>query len=363
MTKKKLIIAAVLLVCAAAFILWDLLTHRYYIDAFSGATPVAVVKNVPEGLSLKIDGKVKQEYLFSSPALGQLSKTRIRVPEVSPEGEILGAYIYYGVPVIYIMEGVAPIKSETDAFNRPLDMVVIFTSSSGKSSVFSYGELTMIDDSKPVTLAYYREPLLPTKNPETYTRNKYKENVKGLRLICPREPDTTRYLDDVVRITLAGVNSPDQLLPVTQKGKKCTSPDITCIDNGTAKPAVYEEVEMKERSGWMRIGHGQGIKGDSVNTASGYSLRSFLKKNFPGCGPNDFFLFVGCDGYRALFSGREIFTTEAGDTYMLLISMNGVELENGKAVASPADFFVDRDVWGVSHIARINFASGGSEPF
>jgi len=342
-----------MLVLAAAFILWDLATHRHYIDAFSGATPVAVVKNIPENLSLKVDGKVKQEYLFSAPALRLLSKIRIRVPEMSPQGEILGAYIYYGIPVIHIMEGVAPLKDETDAFDRPLDMVVIFTSSSGKRSVFSYGELTMIDDCMPVTLAYYREPLMPTKNPDTYTRNKYRETVKGLRLICPREPDTARYLDDVVTITLAEIKTPDHLLPVMKKGDKCSSPTITCINENETSLAIYEDVEVIDYSDWLRIGHGRGIKGDGLNSVSGYSLRSLLKRNFPGCSPDDFFLFVGCDGYRALFSGREIYLTNAGKTYMLIKSMNGEELDDGKTVAAIDDFFVDRDVWGVSHIVRL----------
>jgi hypothetical protein len=353
MNKKKLIFAALLMVLAIGFILWDMISHRQDIDAFSGATPQALVQDVLNDFSLTVDGKVKQVYYFSPRALGLLAKTRLRVPEVSPRGEILGAYIYYGIPVIYIMEGVAPKIDETAAFDRPLDMAVIFTSASGQTAVFSYGELTMTDDRFPVTLAFHREPLMPSKDPGSYTRNKYMENLEGLRLICPREPDTSRYLDNVVRMTLISVDTPDHLLPRLQKGKKCVSTSIVCIDDGNEKPASYKNMETLNQSGWLRIGHGRGIKGDGLSTVSGYSLASFLKENFPGCNGDDFFLVVGCDGYRALFSGREIFFTAAGKTFMLVNTINGKEPDTGKTIAAVGDFFVDRDVWGVSHIVKL----------
>lgn len=358
MNKKKLIFAALLMVLAIGFILLDMISHRQDIDAFSGATPQALVQDVPNGLSLTVDGKVKQVYYFSPRALRLLAKTRLRVPEMSPRGEILGVYIYYGIPVIHIMEGVAPKIDKTDAFDRPLDMAVIFTSASGRTSVFSYGELTMSDDRFSVTLAFHREPLMPSKDPGSYTRNKNMENIKGLRLICPREPDTSRYLDNVVRMTLASVDTPDHLLPRLQKGKECVSKSIVCISDGNVKPASYENVEMLKQSGWLRIGHGRGIKGDKLAAVSGYSLASFLKENFPGCSGDDFFLAVGCDGYRALFSGREIFFTNAGKTFMLINTIDGKEPAGGKTVAAVGDFFVDRDVWGVSHIVKLGSVIG-----
>jgi len=216
----------------------------------------------------------------------------------------------------------------------------------------------MTDDCFPITLAYHREPLMPSKDPESYTRNKYKENIKGLRLVCPREPDTSRYLDNVVRMTLTSVAAPDHMLPRMQKGKKCVGTSIVCIDDGKAKPASFENVETLKQSGWLRIGHGRGIKGDGYCTASGYSLASFLEANFPGCKGDDFFLVVGCDGYRALFSGREIFFTAAGKTFMLVNTIDGKEPSNGKTAAAVGDFFVDRDVWGVSHIVKIGSVSG-----
>jgi hypothetical protein len=357
MKNKKWIYLIVLVVtaAAAAFIIWDVVAHRDYIDAFSGATPLALEKEVPAGLSLTVDGKVKQTYHFNSRSFRLLAKTRVRTPEITPGGEIMGAYIYTGIPVFYIMEGVVPEKSETDAFDSPMDMVVVFTSSGGRTARFSYGELTTVTDSLPVTLAYFREPVLPHTDPDTYTRNKYKENIAGLRLICPREPDTSRWLDHVERITLTVPQTPDHLLPPMQKGKKCVGTSIHCTAAGedSAQPASYEDVPIINVSNWFRIGHGRGIKGDHTVTASGYLLPAFLEHNFPGCGPGDFFLFVACDGYRSIFSGREIFCTTAGNTFLLLNTMDGKPPKGGITIGTVSDFFVDRCVWGVTHVVRI----------
>lgn len=353
--KKKLIVIMVLTVIllAAVFIVRDIISYSDYIDAFSGATPLALQRKVPDGLSLTVDGKVEQTYHFTSRSFRLLAKTRLRTPEVSPAGEIMGAYIYTGIPVHYIMAGVVPQKTEADVFDRPMDMVVVFFSSTGETARFSYGELTCADDGLPVTLAYHREPLPPGKNPETYTRNKYKENIAGLRLVCPREADTSRYLDNVVRMTLSVPPTPDRLLPPLKKKGKCTSPFINCIEEGKEKRASYEAVPIIGVADWFRIGHGRGIKGDHLAAASGYHLPSFLKHNFPGCGPGDFFLFVACDGYRGMFSGREIFCTDVGNSFILLETIDGKPPKGGKTIAATADFFVDRCVWGLTHIVRL----------
>lgn len=351
--KRIVLIVMIAIVIAAAFILWDIVSQRDYIDAFSGATPPALEEKIPDGLSLTIDGNVKQIYHFSSRSFRLLAKTRIRTPEVTSEGEIMGTYIYTGIPVLYILEGVVPQKTDPDAFDRPMDMVVVFTSAAGQTALFSYGELTTANDSLPITLAYFREPLLPSKEPEKYTRNKYKENIKGLRLICPREPDTSRYLDNVVRLTLTVLPTPDHLLPPSQEKKKCTSLSITCVEDGETWPDSYENIPVIEISNWLRIGHGRGIKGNHRATASGYHLPSFLKQNFPGCSPDDFFIFVACDGYRSTFSGREIFCTDAGNSFLLINSIDGEPPKGGKTIGAVSDFFVDRCAWGLTHIVRI----------
>lgn len=353
---KKCMVFSVLIVCViiAAWLIMGSCSHGAKKDVFNGATPAALQREVPDGLSLLIDGRVKQPYHLDSESFRLLAKARIRTGEVTPEGEIMGAYIYIGVPVTYIMEGVAELKTKEDAFDRPLDMVVVFTSADGKTARFSYGELVMNSDSLPVTLAFHREPLKPSKRPESYLKNKYKENIVGLHLICPREHDTSRFLDNVTRITLVQPEAPDDLLPKTQKGINCESSSFNCVLDRNIKPPSFEGVPFINVSNWFRIGHGMGIKGDRLSSARGYHLQVFLKYNFPGCGPEDFFLFVGCDGYRSIFSGREIFSTDAGNSFMLIKTIDGEAVEaNGYTMGAVMDFFVDRCVKNLTHIVYI----------
>ena len=318
----------------------------------TGATPLALQESVPSGRSLTITGLVKKEYNLSSYTLNKFATTRIRTREVSPGGEYEGAYVYTGIPLYNILEGVTPKKPKTAAFDSPLDVVVIFHSASGKTARFSYCELIMTDDRHPFTLAFHRRQVLPHKNPEKYALNKYKDNIQGLRLICPRDPDTSRYLDDVTKITFTVFKTPDDKLPVMKKGTKCVSEGITIINGDKTSPASFGDVARIKKSDWVRIGHGQGFKG--ISKARGYSLRSFLKKNFKDYGPDKFFLFIACDGYRALFSGREIFLSDDGASYMIIDSIDGKNATGKYMLAPVDDYFVDRDVWGLTHVVMLD---------
>ncbi len=323
----------------------------YDITAVTGATKVVLAKQAPSGITLKVTGMVKQEYQFAGDAFNALATACVRTREVSPEGEFLGAYRYTGVPVFNILDGVAPMKPKDVVYDSPLDMVVTFTSRSGKSVHFSYGELTMSDDGYPVMLAFHREEIKPNENPDEYDKNVFTENITGLRLICPKEPDTKRYLDEVVTMTFQLQKIPDAMLPAKKRGTKCSADSLSCIRDGKASAAVYAGVTEQRVAHWIRVGHGRGYKG--IDSAEGYNLRSFLTRNFPGCGDDDFFMFVACDGYRVLFSGREIFSTDDGDSFMLLKSLNGKKPTGNNMLAPVKDYFVDRDVWGLSHIVLI----------
>jgi DMSO/TMAO reductase YedYZ molybdopterin-dependent catalytic subunit len=133
--KKNLLI--VLLIGVCVFIYFRQRDKNYYdmINAVSGATPLAISRDVPTDFSLTIDGLVKKKYKFSSSALNGFAPIRLRTREFSPEGSFLGAYAYTGIPVFNILEGIAPQKPLEAVFDQPLDILVEFSSSSGKRSV------------------------------------------------------------------------------------------------------------------------------------------------------------------------------------------------------------------------------------
>jgi hypothetical protein len=347
---KKIIIIPILILLVS---LTMNLQGEQEIDARSSATTQAVQQSFPDNLSLKIFGKVKKIYQLKSDYLATLSRVRIRTREVTPEGDIMGAYIYHGIPLYFLLDGIVPLKGPKDVFDRPLDLIVSFISKTGRKSHFSYGELTMCDDNGPVMLAFYREPLLPAKGAENYQLNIYKKPLSGLRLVCPQDKYDNRYLDGVVSIKFSVPKTSDSPLPGLSKEEKCKSKKLFCISDGKKFESSFQAVPVLRFENWFRIGHGRGIKSKDFETVRGFSLRSFLKNNFGPGKVNDFYLFVGCDGYRSIFSWSEIFQTSKGEKMIIITDRNGTSVKNDIILGSIADFFVDRNIRGLTCIEKV----------
>jgi len=350
MIKKytTLLVSAMLLTSMAFFSSCD--PDAMKIMAVTGATPLAMKQVVPEKNSLTVDGMVKKTYTFSGSALRALASTRIRVHEFTSKKEYKGSYFYTGISLYHLLEGIAPKKPE-GTYDRPLDMVVTFTSRDGKKSRFSYGELTCTDDNDPVILAFHRKEILPSKNADKYKKNAYHDDVTGLRLVAPGDADDSRYLDDVTRITMTVPAAPEDTLPPQKKGEKCSSTGITAIDGEKAEKVDLKNFKTVAIKNWLRFGHGRAYKG--FTDAAGIRLKEVLGKYFPGATSDDWFLFCACDGYRVLISGYEIFKTDDGDLMYLMTRMKGKKVPGNYMLAPVADWFVDRDVWGLSHIVRV----------
>ncbi len=351
---KKFLIAASL--AAAAAPLCGCAGEKDYLTvmAVTGATPQALTERVPAGTALEVTGLTKRTYRFTGDALNALAPTCLRTREVSPQGEFEGTYRYSAISVVNLLEGIAPENEKGAVFDRPLDMIVTFTGRDGKEAHFGYGELTMVDDTCPPVLAFHRAEVRPSegKDGTAYDKNRHRGALKGLRLVCPAEPDTARYLDDVVKITLRRPSLPDAGLPAMKKGARCSTDAISGYRNGKWTAVSFNGVARDSVRGWVRTGHGKGYKG--ISSAEGFSLISLIQKNFPGAGKDDYFLFVACDGYRAIFSGRELFTTGQGARIMVIDRMDGKTPQGGLMLGPVADYFVDRDVWGLSHIVVLD---------
>jgi len=354
MKKKRIII--ILLSIFIIFIFFRQRNQNYYdlINAVSGATPLAVAKDVPEAMSLTVNGLVKQKYSFSSSALSGFASTRIRTKEFDDSGEFLGAYIYVGIPVFNILEGIEPQKSNDTEFKAPVDLLVKFTSVSNQTVYFSYNEIIMTDDSSPVTLAYYREPVWPSTERvrKNYTKNIFTSELAGLRLIAPGDSTEKRYLDNINQISLLTLPVPDNLLPTRQKNLNCTSSEISCIQNSIAHQGTFDNVKHSTANTWTMLGHGHGF--EKTVDVSGYDLGSFLSRNFLNINSTDFFLFVSCDGYRCLFSCYEIFGTDQGSTMLIVDTMDKAPAKRGFRLAATSDFFADRSMWGLSAVVLVS---------
>jgi hypothetical protein len=350
--RKKLILGGVALVIVLMllFIGYRGLHHNYYeAVTVTGATPLALYSAVPGDFRIEVSGDVKKVYSFESPALRAFATTRIRTKEVSPEGAFMGIFVYLGIPAYNILEGVAPAYA-SEASDNPLDFLVTFESGQGRRVHFSWGELMMPGDALPVTLAYSRVPVVPAKEREKPDFSPPGEMLKGFRLVVPGEPDSTRYLDDVVRIIFGRVSLPGGLLPERRKGMKCESSGVVCVAGDRVSEASWDGLELVTMKNWVRVGHGRGFLGQE--TISGYPLKEFLDRNFERVTPEDYFMLVACDGYRVLYAAREILMTASGQAMLLLKEMNGQPPPGGHMLACTEDYYADRGLWGISHIVR-----------
>lgn len=318
------------------------------IIAVTGATPKAVVVPIPEDTNLTVRGCTAKVYTFNSTELATLASTYLFTREISSDKTYLGAYRYHGISIINILDGIKIKKPVDAAFDGPHDIIVQFKARNGKISQCSYGELVMSANMFSYILAYKREPIQPAKEGDSYTKNLYKEDIKGLKLVIACDNDTTRYLDDVVEINLLVPRYDNLFLPEAKKGKSCSSTHIECISLGKLHTANFSKVQPQTLSNWIQVGHGRGYKG--ISNAKGFNLRSFLTKNFSFIPHDAWFLFVGCDGYRCVFSYKEIFEHDSGSELFIATQIDGTSVQGNYMVASASDFFVDRCVWGLSHI-------------
>lgn len=316
--------------------------------AVTGATPKALVAPIPEDFNLTVKGCTAKVYTFNSKELATLASTYLFTREISSDNTYLGAYRYHGISIINILDGIKIKKPANAAFDGPHDIIVQFKSRNGKISQCSYGELVMSANMFSYILAYKREPIQPAEEGDSYSKNLYKEDIKGLKLVIACDKDTTRYLDDVIEINLLLPHYDNALLPETKKGKSCLATHVACISQGKQNTANFMHLQLQEVSNWIQVGHGRGYKGISI--VKGFNLRSFLINNFSSIPHDAWFLFVGCDGYRCVFSYKEIFEHDSGDKLLIVTHINGKPSQGNYMLGSTHDFFVDRCVWGLSHI-------------
>ncbi|MEJ5360506.1 MAG: hypothetical protein WHV26_00465 [Spirochaetota bacterium] len=325
------------------------------IIAITGATPKAIAATVPSGSMLTIKGCTDKVYTFDSNALSALVPTYIFTREITPDSHYLGAYRYHGIPIANILDGIKIKKPAGAAFDGPHDIIVQFKSRNGKIAQCSYGELVMSGNMFNYILAYKRQPIQPAHEGSAYTKNLYKEDLKGLRLVIACDSDTSRYLDDVVEINLSVPAYDSSLLPKTKKGMSCSSSAIHCITKDTNTIANFSTLQKQTVSNWIMVGHGRGYKG--ISTVAGFNMKSFLHKNFTHIPKDAWFLFVGCDGYRCIFSYKEIFEHDTGNKLLVATNINEKQVQGNFMVGSTADYFVDRCVWGLSHILMFTVTS------
>lgn len=307
-------------------------------------------KNTPN--ILKITGEVEKEYKFTLNDIKNLDTTNCRSTEVNEKGEYLGSYEYKGVLLRHILDKIKVIKSENAPFDRELDMVITVKDKNGNLSQFSYGELTMRKDIFPVLIAFERTPIMPGKS-KTYSKN-LKNGIKDqLLLVCPEDEKNSRYLESISEINIHSIKTPDNILPKMQRRLKCEASCVTLVDNEHTKTINFKNISEIGINNWVRVGHGKGYK--NIKNVKGLPLIEVLGNNTDLSKGKFYVLCVGCDGYRSLFSYDELFNTKSAKNILILLEKNENHIRGNFSLAVTEDFFVDRCVWGLSHITLIKY--------
>jgi len=302
-------------------------------------------------LIMNVEGELVHEYKFSLESLKNYPLTTVRTLEVSEKGEYLGAYEYTGVAFRQLLENIKVKKNKTAAFDRELDMVVTVIGQNGKKAYFSYGELYMQKDCYQTMIAFNRKAINPAK-PVNYKKNKKIERKTGFFLVCTGDYNTHRYIEDVKEIKIKTLKAPNKLLPVMKKGTHCSSEKLNIVINNSEKRFLYKEFKPTVINNWIRIGHGRGFK--NIANLKGIKLKDVLLKNYSNYTKGYFFLLVGCDGYRSIFSSDEIFNSPAGECIYISDRKINKMVKGNIGLVVTSDYFIDRCIWGLASLAVIN---------
>ena len=136
------------------------------------------------------------------------------------------------------------------------------------------------------------------------------------------------------------------------------SPTIIGPDGKTPKFALEDYRELpKQTVADVGIGIDRGYRGVSV--WEGAPLKEMLKSLLPDGSidtRNTYVLVTGGDGYRASFSGSEVFNNSADKCVLLIDRKDGQALGKGSGTFTAVqrtDFYVDRNVRMVKEIRLI----------
>jgi DMSO/TMAO reductase YedYZ molybdopterin-dependent catalytic subunit len=129
--------------------------------------------------------------------------------------------------------------------------------------------------------------------------------------------------------------------------------------DGKAHSFVLEDYQKlpRQKVEDVGIGIGRGYRGAGV--WEGPPMKELLRFLLPNdsIDPRDTYVLVtGADGYRASFSGAEVFNRSAEKCVLLIDRKNGEALGKGSGLYTAiqrSDFFVDRNVRMVAEIRLI----------
>ena len=333
-----------------------------------------------------IGGAVSKPTLLDAKAVKGLDRHKRMVKVANKEGNFICSLEVSGYALKDVLDR-AVIKKADDGFDRPLDLIITAQGRDGGSALFSYGEVFLTSDEGPL-LADSARMILPThhgplnagKNDPTIMLDIKKRDAisltsceschhgpppeslhfpKGWLLVAANDGFPGRCVEDLFQIKV--VQSGIKVEPPPRGSSKdmlVDSPTIIGPD-GKAHTFAADDYQKlpKQTVTDIGIGIGRGYRGVSV--WEGAPLRDALRLLLQDgrIDPRDTYVLVtGGDGYRASFSGYEIFSNTADKCVLLIDRKDGKELGKGSGAFTAVqrtDFYVDRNVRMVKEIRLV----------
>jgi hypothetical protein len=332
-----------------------------------------------------IKGAVSKPGAIDAKAVQGLNKYKRLVKIADSKGNFLGSLELSGYALKDVLER-REIKKQDDGFNKLLDLYVTAKGQDGKSVVFSYGETflasdegMLLADSVKMVLPTHHPPLEAGKNDPTIISDIKKRNSinlngcischdgeaysklyfpKGWLLVAAQDGFAGRFVENLAEINIAQVGI--EVKDTRSSGGResiIESPLILGLDGKSHEFSqdAFQKLPRLSVSD-AGVGIGKGYRGTS--TWEGVALKGLLQSLMPtGVNPkNTYVLVTGADGYRATFSGTEVFNDSDEKCVLLIDIKDGKPLGKGSGrytVIQRADFFVDRNVRMVKEIRLV----------
>lgn len=334
---------------------------------------------------LTIKGCVAKERSLDASLTKDLHKARRLIKVADAKGVYRCTLEVEGYALMDLLDRIEVTKKEKDGFDRPLDTYITVTSRDGRKALFSYSEVYFAGDGGPLLVEqarlvrpHHHKPFKTgSPDPTVFMDLGQRDRIalqsceachdgqekaplslpKGWLLVTPQDAFPGRFVEDAAEISVHQVGITVSADREAAKLVTVDTPALVGVDN-VKHPVERGLYEKLPHTTWTDATFGMGRGFHGMRTWEGTDLAGLLRPLLPaGADPRSAYVLVTAeDGYRAIFSGAEIFTAPEGHGVMFLDRINGKPLGAGTGryhVVSRPDFYIDRDVRQVKEIRII----------
>lgn len=290
---------------------------------------------------IRVEGEVAEPTTVD---ISLLPKRTVIVKEAVLDAErtrFRGAYLYEGVSLYDILNGIKIEKINKEEFDLIIDLFVRISNEDGDYTILSWGEIYYPVHRHEIIIATEVSPIVPTKSKEIWPI------PEETRLIAAADLITARNIDGPTTIAILSVPRSFDV----DRDISLYSDELSLIKNSDLiddSIDPYTEASALEYPA-VFYGRGRGIHG--ITYFRGIPLSKILSRVYPLSEENlkrGLFVISAVDGYRCSFSYSEIMNRN-DQSEILLIESENEEGGRFRMFASP-DFFSDRAVKSVNAI-------------